>query len=900
MTAAQEPASETPETKSKKSLGFFGADALKKLFGFGGYRPNLRTAPNALGPERGTAEEALGATLFERFGPLLPHLTVDDEGFVVLEAARPGEYEGLGFVLGFRPQTGMTEAIRKGLEGLVLAALPIGSTVAVTLFADPDVEDALALFEESRLSKTQRLDPAVREVLGIMTKERATLLRRASREQIRPQAPVFCRRFRGWISVVLPIRNPLTEEARDAARSAREAMRVALEESYLADRDPDASDLLTTLAALLNPQKVRRGTFMKKRFDPLNELRLQAVAPDTEIRIEKDGILFADADDAELEHAVRAVGLSVAGMPPTWTLAATSALAGDPGRSGSQIPCPFLTTTWWQVTDSVLEKTKIESELVRARQMSRTPVSSLTPHYHDRAKDLAIASEGFSRGLPVYPSQTEILLFTPVRQTALCVEAARTLARKNGIELRPNAALHIQSLFASLPLTAGPLLAKDARALDRFPRRTAETITALLPVVADYSGTGRRDHEKAETPLLALLSRRGHLFYVDPFACRAGSFSGTIVGKPGSGKSVVMNELALGVLAQGGRVWVIDVGRSYEKLCGLLGGDFLTFDDENVWDANPLRYLSDESERVERVTAILEEFLGDGERDALLHQWLLLTLPILHREARALGRTPTLPELIAAMRRVRKADGTPDQRFFDAAQKLAPYAEGGPLAKWTDGSGRPFDFSSDFTVLEMEGLSGHPTLRNAMLLQVMLAIEAEMQKDRRPPKLVLIDEAWDLMKSGRSAAFIEKGFRQARKLNGAFFTATQSVADYWQSETARAAWTCADTRIYLRQDAETLESLAADGKFPQDAWLKTAVASLTTARGLWSEVLVQVGDHPPAIGRLVLDDFTRVAASSHAREVMGVRDWRARGVSLAEAVKRIARNQYPSDAPETR
>ena len=69
MTAAQEPASETPETKPKKSLGFFSADALKKLFGFGGYRPNLRTAPNALGPERGTAEEALGATLFERFGP---------------------------------------------------------------------------------------------------------------------------------------------------------------------------------------------------------------------------------------------------------------------------------------------------------------------------------------------------------------------------------------------------------------------------------------------------------------------------------------------------------------------------------------------------------------------------------------------------------------------------------------------------------------------------------------------------------------------------------------------------------------------------------------------------------------------------------------------------------------
>ena len=180
MTALHDTARPAPETAPKRKPSFFGADALKRLLGFGRFRPNLRTAENALGPERGTAKDALGATLFERFGPLLPHLTVDDEGFVVLEAARPGEYEGLGFVLGFRPQTGMTEAIRKGLEGLVLAALPLGSTVAVTLFADPDVEDALTLFEESRLSKPQRLDPAAREVLEIMTKERATLLRRAS------------------------------------------------------------------------------------------------------------------------------------------------------------------------------------------------------------------------------------------------------------------------------------------------------------------------------------------------------------------------------------------------------------------------------------------------------------------------------------------------------------------------------------------------------------------------------------------------------------------------------------------------------------------------------------------------------------------------------------------------
>lgn len=861
----------------------------------GAARSNVLTSEHVLGPQRGMADECLGTTLFERFGPLLPHLYVTNENFVVLEASKPGDLEGIGFVLGLRPQTGMTESIQKGLEGIVLASLPVGSTVAVTLFADPNVDGVVTRFEESRLGRCDRLHPDVREVLAVMTKERGKLLRRAAREQIRPQAPVHCRRFRGWVSVVLPAKNATDSKVLEEARAAREAMRVALEESYLADADPTADDLLTTLASILNPQKVRAGDSMKKHANPHEELRLQVMASDTEIRIEKTGILFCDAGDTTETHAVRAVGLGLSGLPPSWSLPQMAALTGDPGRSGSQIPCPFLLTTWWQVTDAVLEKTKIESELVRARQMSRTPVSTFISHYVDRAEDLSIASEGFARGLPVLPSQTELLLLTPARETAVCVEAAKTLARKSGVELRPSAALHIQSLFASLPLAAGPLLAKDARALDRFPRRTAETVTALLPVMAEYAGTGKRDHEKEETPLLALLGRRGQLFTVDPFACRAGSFSGTIVGKPGSGKSVVMNELALGVLSQGGRVWVIDVGRSYEKLCGLLGGDFLTFDGDTVWDANPLRYLTDDADQVERVTAIIEELLGDGERDALLHQWFLVTLPALDRYARSNGRRATLPDLIDALKTVRKADGSPDQRFYDAAQKLAPYAQDGPLSKWTDGTGRPFNFSSPFTVLEMEGLSGQPTLRNALLLQVMLAIEAEMRKDRRPPKLVLIDEAWDLMKSGRSATFIEKGFRQARKLNGAFFTATQSVADYWQSETAQAAWTCADTRIYLRQDAETLESLAKKGRFPEDPWLKTAVASLTTVRGLWSELIVQVGDHPPAVGRLVLDDFSRVAESSHARDVMGVRDWMKRGVPLAEAVMHVAREEWPEE-----
>ena len=59
-------------------------------------------------------------------------------------------------------------------------------------------------------------------------------------------------------------------------------------------------------------------------------------------------------------------------------------------------------------------------------------------------------------------------------------------------------------------------------------------------------------------------------------------------------------------------------------------------------------------------------------------------------------------------------------------------------------------------------------------------------------------------------------------------------------------------------------------------------------RGCWSEMLVRVGDAPPAIGRLVLDRFTQVLFSSLPAEVHAVNGWRVAGATMAEAVSLVA------------
>lgn len=473
------------------------------------------------------------------------------------------------------------------------------------------------------------------------------------------------------------------------------------------------------------------------------------------------------------------------------------------------------------------------------------------------------------------------------------------------MDLQTNTALHAQALMAVLPCSAGPRLASDMKKLRRFPRRTAATAICGMPVMTEYRGTGPRPGKRERTPLLMLAGRKGQVFFVDPFANAHGSYSATVVGKPGSGKSVVMNELTASTILSGGRVWIIDAGFSYKKLCGLLGGSFIEFNDEARWDLNPLKFLTDGSrqgsfegddrELLEMVVKILSELMTSRGLDDYAESILSECVQKTARMAVAEGRPPLIDDLREMLMGYR-LQGREERSALEMAAMLQPFAKDGPFAKWFDGTGKPIAFDKALTVLELNGLSSHKRLRSAVLMTLMLSIERAMQtRPKSETKLVCIDEAWDLMGEGASGRFIETGYRRARKLNGSFVTATQSIADFFLSETAEAAWRCADTRIFLRQDADSLEALERDGRMARDPWLREAITSLTTVAGAWSEMVVKVGDEPAAIGRLLLDSYSRVAYSTLPHEVDLVNRWQKAGLSLSEAIARTAASEAPPD-----
>ncbi len=74
-------------------------------------------------------------------------------------------------------------------------------------------------------------------------------------------------------------------------------------------------------------------------------------------------------------------------------------------------------------------------------------------------------------------------------------------------------------------------------------------------------------------------------YFIGTFDNKGGNSNVCVVGRSGSGKSVFMQDLVKSILDLGGNVYVLDVGRSFEKQVNCLGGQFIEFSTHDNEDA---------------------------------------------------------------------------------------------------------------------------------------------------------------------------------------------------------------------------------------------------------------------------------------------------------------------------
>jgi len=340
----------------------------------------------------------------------------------------------------------------------------------------------------------------------------------------------------------------------------------------------------------------------------------------------------------------------------------------------------------------------------------------------------------------------------------------------------------------------------------------------------------------------------------------------------GAGKSFFVNEMIVSYLGLGSKVWIIDVGRSYEKLCDILNGDFLVFDTATNMSLNPFSSVVDIDEEMTMLKAILAQMASNIPLDDLSQSYMEEAIKECFAEH---GTSTSITDIASYL------TAKPDSRQVDLGMKLYPYTSGGSYATFFEGAST-FNPKGGFVCLELEELKSKKDLQEVVLLTLVYKIQQDMMQ-RGENKLVIIDEAWDLLTGGNTSQFMETGYRRFRKYGGACLSITQSINDFYKIPAGVAIVENSDYFFLLRQRAESIEALKQSQKVSLSEGMYDLLKSVHTDAGNYSEIFLYAPDGI-AIGRLVVDRFTQLLYTTKPEEFLVLKQMTDSGMTIREAI----------------
>lgn len=422
----------------------------------------------------------------------------------------------------------------------------------------------------------------------------------------------------------------------------------------------------------------------------------------------------------------------------------------------------------------------------------------------------------------------------------------------------------------------------------------AQSAACLLPIYGDAIGNANRDSKHTGS---VFVTRRGSAFHFDPFISKTNK-NGIIFAEAGAGKSFVTQYIISNALAEGTKTFLFDNGKSAEKFCKSVDGEFIQFSLENAHKTslNPFSGLSqdDFGEQLETITELIlkmayyNEPIGPGARIALgsavrsaggdtpSRGSIQKVIEALENAVSSAPPSKTTSEVMRAT-----TDLIPRLNDFMGAPTRGPFFEGESN----------FNPQQAFTVFELSSLDGDPHLKQCVLFFVMNTIMNRVKK-QAGRKLIMLDEAWQLLKDEGAAASIEAMYRKIRKDDGSVWVITQSIADLAGNASGQVILGQSQWKCIMQQKPEVIEKAIKDGlivEFTDDAFFIKQLKDVRTEKDVFSEMLICGGGSYEAV-RLYVDRFTRAVFSSDGDDRNVVFRLMKEGKSTVEAVNIVIGN----------
>jgi conjugal transfer ATP-binding protein TraC len=279
---------------------------------------------------------------------------------------------------------------------------------------------------------------------------------------------------------------------------------------------------------------------------------------------------------------------------------------------------------------------------------------------------------------------------------------------------------------------------------------------------------------------MLFIGRRGKILTWSPFDNKQSNFKVAIVGQSGSGKSAFMQELLTGVLGREARAFVVDICRSFENTCHLLGGDFVEFKLDSEICLDPFTNIDkDDPEEVIEALLFVKGIICNMAHVANEDE---MEKGIIEKAVQDAWQKKQMEATITDVAEILNSSKSSRER--DLGTALYTYTNKGLRGRFFDGKSN-ITFKKQITVIELEEIKANASLQNVILQMLRSVITTQIYFGKRKQHfIIMFDEAWDIMVGNQGRKFIEDLARRLRKYQSSLVTGTQTLADFYQSAAA--------------------------------------------------------------------------------------------------------------------
>jgi conjugal transfer ATP-binding protein TraC len=313
------------------------------------------------------------------------------------------------------------------------------------------------------------------------------------------------------------------------------------------------------------------------------------------------------------------------------------------------------------------------------------------------------------------------------------------------------------------------------------------------------------------------------LVIFDRFSLENGN--SVVFAKSGAGKSFTVKLEALRSMMMGTEIFIIDPENEYQKMCDAVGGAYVRLSLNSATRINPFDLPqvvdSEESDNALRSNLItlhglLRLMMGGAQ--AQMVQGGVTTMPALSPAEEAdLDAALIETYAKAGITNDPLTHGSPPPTISDLYDTLLHMGGTGPqlaqrLRKYTSGTFAGIfsqqsnvNVNNPMVVFNIRDLEDE--LRPVAMYIVLNHIWNRTKVDKKR-RIMIVDEAWQLMRYEDSANFLFSLAKRARKYNLGITTITQDVEDFMASRMGRAIVANASMQFLLKQSPTAVDVLS--------------------------------------------------------------------------------------------